>query len=128
MKKKKKPYGYELIMDLHQCDASTFNRKYIDGYFKEICKVIKMIKCKRYFWDDIGVPLKEQQTSPHTKGTSAVQFILTSAIVIHALDLLDAVYVNIFSCKHFDKNIARQVTKKWFHSKKCKSHFLERTL
>jgi S-adenosylmethionine decarboxylase len=128
MSKKKKPYGYELILDLHQCDASTFNRKHIDGYFKEICKAIKMVKCERYFWDDIGVPLKEQQTSPHTKGTSAVQFILTSSIVIHALDLLDAVYVNIFSCKHFDKNIAKQVTKKWFRAKKCKSHFLERKL
>ena len=58
-----------------------------------------MEKCEVHFWDDVGVPLEEQQTLPNTKGTSAVCFILTSTIVVHTLDLLRAVYVNIFSCK-----------------------------
>ena len=88
-------YGYELILDLHGCDVSTFNRKSLDGYFEKLCKAIKMVKCERYFWDDVGVPKEEQQTSPHTKGTSAVQFILTSTIVIHTLELMEAAYIMI---------------------------------
>jgi len=72
------------------------------------------------------VPEEEQQTSPHTKGTSAVQFILTSTIVIHTLDELQAVYVNIFSCKAFDEKMAEQITKKWFSAKECRTHFIER--
>ncbi|MFH1385208.1 MAG: S-adenosylmethionine decarboxylase [Candidatus Omnitrophota bacterium] len=108
----KKPYGYELILDLHGCDPTTFNRKSLDNYFEKLCKAIDMEKCDRYFWDDVGVPVDEQQTSPHTRGTSAVQFILTSTIVIHTLDLLKAVYANIFSCKEFDKEKAEQLTKK----------------
>jgi len=124
--KSKQPYGFELIMDLHSCDPNTFNRKSLDGYFEKLCKAIKMRKCERYFWDDVGVPEEEKQTSPHTKGSSAIQFILTSSIVIHTLDLLEAVYVNIFSCKEFDRRVAEEITKEWFGANGCKTHFIER--
>ncbi len=122
----KEPYGYELILDLHGCDVSTFNRESLDGYFERLCKAIDMKKCERYFWDDVGIQEDERQTSPHTKGTSAVQFILTSTIVIHTLDLLEAVYVNIFSCKEYDKKLAEKITKEWFAAKECRTHFIER--
>ena len=79
-----------------------------------------------HFWDDVGVPEDEQQTSPQTKGTSAVCFILTSTIVVHTLDLLGAVYVNIFSCKEFDPAAAERFTREWFGGKTAKSTFLER--
>ncbi len=121
-----KAYGFELILDLHGCDVSTFNRESLDGYFGKLCKAINMEKCERYFWDDVGVPEEEQQTSPHTKGTSAVQFILTSTIVIHTLDLLEAAYINIFSCKSFDPKMAEKVTAEWFEAKECRTHFIER--
>ena len=121
-----KPYGYELILDLHGCDLSTFNRHSIEGYFEQLCNQINMTQCDLYFWDDIGVDPEEQQTSPHTKGTSAVQFILTSTIVIHTLELLEAVYVNIFSCKEFDKDKAEKFTIKWFKAEKCNTNFIER--
>ncbi len=127
MAKSKEPYGFELIMDLHGCDVAKFNRTSLDNYFEKLCKAIDMVKCERYFWDDVGVPPEERQTSPHTKGTSAVQFILTSTIVVHTLDLLKAVYVNIFSCKPFDRKVAEQLTREWFAAKECKTHFIERT-
>jgi len=121
-----KTYGFELIMDLHDCNVSSFNRESLDGYFEKVCNAINMQKCERYWWDDVGVPEEEKQTSPHTKGTSAVQFILTSTIVIHTLEDLKSVYVNVFSCKHFDKAVAETVTKEWFGAKECKTHFIER--
>ncbi len=126
MAKSKEPYGFELIMDLHGCDVSKFNRTNLDNYFQKLCKAIGMIKCERYFWDDVGVSPEERQTSPHTKGTSAVQFILTSTIVVHTLALLEAVYINIFSCKPFDRKVAEQLTREWFAAKECKTHFIER--
>ena len=127
MKQKKiKPYGFELILDLHGCDVSTFNRKSLKSFFENLCEEIKMTRCELHFWDDVGVPVEEQQTSPHTKGTSAVQFILTSTIVIHTLDLLGAVYINIFSCKEYDKDKAEKLTKEWFKAKECRTHFIER--
>jgi len=126
MTKTEKPYGFELIMDLHGCNISTFNRESLDGFFKKLCKAIDMKKCERYFWDDVGVPEEERQTSPHTKGSSAVQFILTSSIVIHTLELLEAIYINIFSCKKYDLELAKKITEEWFGAKECKMHFIER--
>lgn len=119
-------YGFELILDLHKCDSSTFNRRSIRKYFETVCEAIGMQRCERYFWDDVGVSKEERQTPPHTKGTSAVQFILTSSIVVHTLDLLEAAYINIFSCKAFDRKLARKITKDWFKAKKCRTHFIER--
>ena len=126
MDKSQKPYGFELIIDLHGCDVSTFNRGSLDGYFEKLCKAIDMQKCERYFWDDVGLPEEKKQTSPHTKGSSAVQFILTSSIVIHTLDLLEAVYVNIFSCKKYDAKVAEKITKEWFGANGCSVRFIER--
>ena len=85
-----------------------------------------MKRCQLYFWDDVGVPNEKKQTLAHTKGTSAVQFILTSSIVIHTLDLLGSVYINIFSCKSFDEKAALKFTKNWFASSECISHFIKR--
>ncbi len=126
MNTEKAPYGYELVMDLHGCNVSTFNRKSLDGYFEKLCKAIEMEKCERYFWDDVGVAADEQQTAPHAKGTSAVQFILTSTIVIHTLELLAAAYINIFSCKEYDADLAAKITREWFGAEECRKHFIER--
>ena len=35
MAKHNNPYGYELVMDLHGCDVSKFNRKSLEDYFKD---------------------------------------------------------------------------------------------
>jgi S-adenosylmethionine/arginine decarboxylase-like enzyme len=109
-------YGQELVLDLHECNDGKFTRTEIERFCTELCELIDMERCDLHFWDDVGVPEEEQQTHPKTKGTSAVQFILTSTIVIHTLDLMKAVYVNIFSCKEFDTDEAAKFTAKWFGS------------
>ena len=121
------PYGVELVMDLKNCNNFKFNRKNIDSYFSNLCNLINMQKCEVHFWDDVGVPPEQQQTEPHTKGTSAVCFILTSTIVIHTLDILNSVYVNIFSCKEFDPKVAEEFTRDWFEAGSCNATFIERT-
>ncbi len=107
-------YGKELILDIHDCNKETFTRDSIEKYFKQICELIDMERCDLYFWDDLDTPEEEKQTKAHTKGTSAVQFILTSNIVIHTLDDLKKVFVNIFSCKDFDSIKAAKFTEGWF--------------
>ena len=127
MNDKSTSYGYELILDLHGCDPITFNRKSLKGYFKKLCDAIDMVRSDLHFWDYEGVPQEEREEEPpHLLGTSAIQFITTSNVTIHTLDKLKAVYVNIFSCKQYDKDLAEQITKEWFKAKECRSHFIER--
>ena len=109
-------YGRELILDLHHCDVRGFTRARIKEFFEELCVLIDMERCDLHFWDDVGVPEGERQANPKTKGTSAVQFILTSTIVIHTLELMEAAYVNIFSCKQFNTDEAAKFTAEWFGS------------
>ena len=119
-------YGIELILDLHGCDDSKFTRDSITEYFERLCVLIDMQREDLHFWDDEGVPEKDKQTSPHTQGTSAVQFILTSSIVIHTLDQLGAVYINIFSCKEYDPKVAEKFSVEWFGATDCSARFLDR--
>lgn len=108
-------YGMELIIDLYNCDVSTFTRKSIRNYLKILCdEIIFMEREALHWWDYHGIPEEDQPKEIHLRGTSVVQFIKTSNIVIHTLDLLGNVYINIFSCKKFNADIAREFTGRFF--------------
>jgi len=100
-------YGKELILDLHHCDPATFTRASIEAFFIAVCSSTGMQREDLHFWDDVGVPKEERQTGSHLVGTSAIQFITTSNITIHTLDLLGKVFINFFSCKDFDAGKVR---------------------
>lgn len=121
-----KSYGKELILDLHDCDVMRFNRRNLKEYFKGLCERIDMTPHRLCWWDDVGLPKEEHQTDPRTKGTSAVQFIMESNITVHTLDLLAKAFVNIFSCKDFDVDVATEFTKSWFGGRVASIHVIQR--
>jgi len=111
-------YGKELILDLHNCDPTTFTRKSIKDYVNTLCReVIYMETEDLHFWDYDGDPDGYAEAPDHLKGISAVQFIKTSSIVIHTLDVLQKAFINIFSCKEFNVLEAVEFTKQWFDGK-----------
>ena len=85
-----------------------------------------MQKCERVWWDDHGLPEEECQTEPHLKGTTAIQFIMTSNITIHTLDKLKKVFINVFSCKDFDAHLATAITVKHFKGKVVNRKVIDR--
>ncbi len=107
-------YGKLLVLDLHECDVSTFNRESLRLFCEELCELIGMNAEIFLPWDDDEVPEEEKQTEPHLKGYSCVQFITTSGITIHALELLGKVYIDLFSCKEFDNQVVKDFAMKWF--------------
>ena len=119
-------YGKELILDFHNCDPETFTRKSIRNYFKELCEVIDMERCKLCWWDDLYTPEGEKETEPHLVGTTAIQFIKTSNITIHTLDILKRVYLNIFSCKEFDVDVVKKFSEEWFAGEMVNSQEVKR--
>ena len=110
-------YGKEVILDLHECDTSKFTRRKIKGYFRALCLAIEMEPCKLTWWDDLYTPEEEKETEPHLAGTSAVQFIKTSNITIHTLEIMKRVYLNVFSCKDFDADVVESFSANWFGGK-----------
>ncbi|OHB09951.1 MAG: hypothetical protein A3G05_01365 [Candidatus Zambryskibacteria bacterium RIFCSPLOWO2_12_FULL_45_14] len=101
-------YGLEEIIDLKGCDLSDLDRPKLSKFFIDLCDLIKM---KRHgdpvFWEDTS-------NIPHLRGVSGFQFIETSNVVCHPLPLLNAVYINIFSCKEFDTDKALNFCKKYW--------------
>ena len=120
-------YGKELIMDLYECDVKKFTREYIEKWLKELCKLIGMQRADLHWWDYKGEKEKDiPYDQPHLVGTSAIQFITTSDIVIHTLDMLGECYINIFTCKEFDAESARRFTMRWFCAKVSRSQVIAR--
>ena len=114
-------YGKELILDIHDCETTEFNRKGLTRFFEELCELIDMERCDLHFWDYEGCPEEYEKAPAHLKGTSAIQFIKTSNITVHALDDLKRIYLNIFSCKYFDIRIVRRFTEGFFGGKAVSS-------
>ena len=108
------PYGWELTLDMHNCDPSVFNRIQLELFFKTLCEKIDMKRADLHFWDYTDDPQGYARAAPHLKGTSAVQFIETSNVTIHCLDELRCVYLNIFSCKTFDPEDVKMLCMAWF--------------
>lgn len=120
METDRKPYGVELILDLHECDPSTFTKDHLERYIVEVCSLIDMERHGEpmYWLDDSGIP--------HLNGVSAVQFIKTSTLVLHCMDIMKVSYVNIFSCKEFDTEVAKNFTQQFFKASDVKSQMIVR--
>lgn len=121
-------YGIELIIDLHECDPSAFTRDHIKTYLRDLCDLIKMERADLHWWDYEGQEEEYKEAPPHLKGTSVVQFIMTSTIVIHTLDELKCAYINIFTCNvdGFDASVATEFTKGRFGGKIRNTTLIER--
>lgn len=118
---KKEVFGYELIMDLRECDKKIITSKAkLKEYVGKLCKVIKMEKYSKVMLPYFGSKAK------HTEGYSLAQFIETSSITGHFSSFWNIAYLNIFSCRSFNKKIAGNFTKKFFKAKTMKTRFFVR--
>lgn len=117
----KKIFGYELVMDLHECDKDIItSEKKLKEYTDKLCKLIKMKKYGSTLLPYFG------EKAAYTKGYSLVQLIETSSITGHFSDFWGTAYINIFSCKKYDHILARNFTRQFFKATRVKSRFLIR--
>ena len=122
-----RPYGMELVLDLHGCDVDVFNRVALEQFFEGLCDdVLKMERHDLHFWDDECCEAGDEQIDPRTKGITAVQFIMFSNVTLHCLELLGQVYINIFSCKTFNSFETVLFCRGFFSAAAWRSHVLHR--
>ncbi|QQG45244.1 MAG: polyamine aminopropyltransferase [Candidatus Sungiibacteriota bacterium] len=109
-------YGRELILNLYGCDHDALtNRNKWKEYLHQLCCEIEM---KQY-----GAPIITPDFGlgkSHTAGLSAVQFIETSSITMHASPHWRRMNINIFTCSSLDADRAVNLSMRFFGAKSAK--------
>lgn len=110
---KKEIWGQLLSIDLQECDRNILtSKKKLAEFCVALCKEIKM---KPY-----GKPLVKRFGTGYLEGYSAMQFIETSCVTVHLDEQDNRAFIDIFSCKTFDKFKAKDFSAKFFKAKKAK--------
>lgn len=100
-------YGQEVILDIHDVPPEFFTTKNIRHFAEQLCDEIGMKRGPIYNWGE-DKQLRDNYKNPKINGISCVQFLYSSSITIHALDEIHKVFINVFSCKTFDGEKAKQ--------------------
>jgi S-adenosylmethionine/arginine decarboxylase-like enzyme len=103
-----KSWGYHASLDLYSCDSKIIrDAGMIINYVIKLCEIIDM---KRY--GDCSVI--HFGDSEEVAGYSMVQLIETSSITGHFANKTNNAYLDIFSCKNYDKNIVCAFSRNYF--------------
>ncbi len=114
-------WGYHLILDCKGCSKESVTSKENLAVF--VKTLVTAIDMKAY-----GEPVIEHFAThePCATGFSLVQLIETSAITGHFVDITGDAYIDIFSCKPFDIEVAKKVINHFFTPQKIKTTYLTR--
>lgn len=106
--KDKGAWGLSTHIDLHECDHEKIcDVNYIRDFIHDICVYIDMKPYGEPFIDRFG-------TQPHLEGISFSQMIETSCITGHFAEDENCAYIDIFSCKEYDPELATDFCQDYF--------------
>ena len=112
-------WGYHLILDAADCDRDCVtNPAKIADFAKALVKKIDMVA--------YGEPQIVHFGEDNKAGYTLVQLIETSNICAHFCDESGDVYLDVFSCKPFDPDVAIQLFADYFLPEKTQHSFLTR--
>ncbi len=123
IKESKSPaFGYQLLLDLYECKQG-------------VCDDLAL--CYKFLDDIVGYLGMEKQSPPsifrsderlfpEKAGLSGWVPLIESSIVIHTLSPRNFITIDIYCCKTFDIEDAKEFCQKFFHSKKMDIQYMER--
>ena len=113
-------WGYHLILDVRGCElARATDPEYIKFFVQELVRRIEMIP-----YGDIIVAHFAEGTD--LAGWTVVQLIQTSSIMGHFVDLTGDLYLDVFSCKEFDKDLVVSLVEEYFYPNNVKETYMTR--
>ena len=117
-------YGQEAIIDLHDVPLDRFHHLVVKEFAEKLCDEIGMKRGPNYTWGDD----KDLGTmhNPKADGLSCCQFLYSSSIIVHALDELGKVFINVFSCQTFDPEKVLRFAQATFAGRVAAFHNLKR--
>ena len=113
-------FGYHLLLDCSNCDRTKIgSRENIYNFVKTLIERIDMVA--------VGEPIIEMLCVGDPKvGYSLMQLISTSNITGHFMDISGEAYIDIFSCKLYDIQVAEQCVWEFFGPETVRVNFLTR--
>ncbi len=76
--------------------------------------------CKEINMDRFGPAMIERFAEGYYEGFSALQFIETSSVTMHFDEQENRAFIDIFSCKFFDPEVAKNFCQKFLEAKSAK--------
>ncbi len=105
---KTQAWGLASAIDIYGCDPELIrDAKAIRNFVVKLCDLIEM----KRFGETIIVNFGEEE---RVAGYSMVQLIETSMISAHFVNFTSAVYLDVFSCKPYDPEVARDFAQDYF--------------
>lgn len=101
------PWGMMAVIDLHDCERDRLADP--DTIRRFVPDVIDAIGMRAH-----GPLMIERFGEGELEGWSALQFIETSSLTIHADEFSGRCYVDVFSCKAFEPELAAAIAVKHF--------------
>lgn len=100
-------WGYHLILNARKCVPDTIrSREIIDVYTRFLVRSIDMVP--------YGKPRIVMFGTGNKKGYTMVQLIETSNICAHFVEETNDMYLDVFSCKEFDPETVKSITRSAF--------------
>jgi S-adenosylmethionine/arginine decarboxylase-like enzyme len=101
------PWGMLAAIDLHDCDRARLADP--DTIRRFVPAVIDAIGMRAH-----GALALERFADGELEGWSAMQFIETSSITLHADEVCGRCFVDVFSCRPFDPDVAAAIAAEHF--------------
>ena len=106
------PWGLSSSIDLYECNPELIrDAEKIKEFARELVELIEM----KAYGETIVVNFGEDE---RVAGFSMMQLIETSLISAHFANQSNTVYLDVFSCKKFDPQVAADFAKKFFRAKR----------
>lgn len=104
-------WGLSTSIDLHDCDPDLMkDKKAIKEYTATLCKLIDATAWGPCQLHNFG-------TNPEVAGYSMVQLIETSLLSAHFANKTNRIFLDVFSCKYYDPQVAVEYSQKFFKAK-----------
>jgi S-adenosylmethionine decarboxylase len=122
--RKAQAFGYELLLDLYNCK-------------KGACDDLAL--CYQFLDEFVTYLGMEKQSPPNIFFTDATRFpdkaglsgwvpLVESSIVIHTLSVKDYISVDVYCCREYDIEKAKEFARRFFHPERMDAQYLLRGL
>lgn len=118
----KRAFGYQLLLDLYDCKEGVCDD--LDLCYKFLDDIVAALGMEKQA--PPGIFRSDEKRFPDKAGLSGWVPLIESSIVIHTLSVKNFISIDIYCCKRFSIEIAKEICQNFFTPKKIETQYIER--